>query len=239
MTSRSVMLVKDSAGTALTELQATASGELKVSSSGGGGGDATAANQSLQLAQETIIAGDTTSLDSKITQGSDVTLTNAQQVLCYGRDTGGALDALRTDSSGHLEITIDDFVKGQATMANSFPVVIASDQAATNFGSTGNLVNNGTLSSGGGTSSEVDVSSMNVGNLVYEDATTASFDGVVVEVSLNGQDFFRATEGFPFVSGGVRIAYQNINLHGIAELRIKNSSGSAYTSVTASIVGAS
>jgi hypothetical protein len=92
-------------------------------------GASTSANQTLQLAQETIIAGDTTSLDSKITQGSDATLTNAQQVLVYGRDSGGVLDALRTDASGHLEVVVDDFVKGQATMANSFPVVLASDQS--------------------------------------------------------------------------------------------------------------
>ena len=175
-----------------------------VSSGGGGGGDATAANQVLQLAQETIIAGDTTSLDTKITacdtgavvvsssalptgaatslaqssgnaslasiagavagtemrvdiingntqhnegdaltatatgtlalgksptnvadalnltaggalrvddgattSGSDATLTNAQQVLAYGRDSGGGLDALKVDNQGHLEVVQD------------------------------------------------------------------------------------------------------------------------------------
>tara|TARA_Y100001938_G_scaffold5555_1_gene6957 strand:+ start:13087 stop:13932 length:846 start_codon:yes stop_codon:yes gene_type:complete len=36
---------------------------------------------------------------------------------------------LLTDASGHLEVAVDDFVKGQDTMANSFPVVIASDQS--------------------------------------------------------------------------------------------------------------
>jgi len=111
------------------QLKVDANGVLETSGGGGGGGDATAANQTLQLAQETIIAGDTTSLDSKITQGSDATLTNAQQVLVYGRDSGGVLDALRTDASGHLEVVVDDFVKGQATMANSFPVTVASDQS--------------------------------------------------------------------------------------------------------------
>ena len=78
------------------------------------------------------IAGDTTSLDSKITQGSDATLSNAQQVLCYGRDNSGTLDVLRTDASGHLEVVVDDFVKGQATMANSFPVTLASNQSNLN-----------------------------------------------------------------------------------------------------------
>lgn len=116
-----------------TFLKCDANGVLETSGSGGGG-DATAANQTLQLAQETIIAGDTTSLDSKITQGYDAQIVSGgsglQQIVCYGLDTGGDLDALRVDNSGHLEVTVDDFVKGQDTMANSFPVVIASDQSA-------------------------------------------------------------------------------------------------------------
>jgi hypothetical protein len=96
-------------------------------------GASTSANQTLQLAQETIIAGDTTSLDSKITQGYDATIASGgsglQQILCYGLDIAGDLDALRVDNSGHLEVTVDDFVKSQATMVNSFPVVLASDQS--------------------------------------------------------------------------------------------------------------
>jgi hypothetical protein len=78
--------------------------ELKVSITGSGGGDATAANQTLQLAQETIIAGDTTSLDSKITNGSDDTLTQAQQVLVYGRKDASpsGLRALKCVDDGTL-----------------------------------------------------------------------------------------------------------------------------------------
>ena len=111
------------------QLKVDANGVLETSGGGGGGGDATAANQSLQLAQETVTATNSSSIDNKITQGSDITLTNAQQMLCYGRDSGGVLDALRTDASGHLEVVVDDFVKGQTTMANSLPVNIASDQS--------------------------------------------------------------------------------------------------------------
>jgi len=82
-----------------------ATGKLEVvSSGGGGGGDASAANQVLQLAQETTIANDTTSIDSKITTGSDATLAFAQQVVVYGRESGGGLDALKVDNAGHLEV---------------------------------------------------------------------------------------------------------------------------------------
>ena len=41
------------------------------------------------------------------TSGSDATLTNAQQVVCYGRDSGGGLDALKVDNTGKLEVVQD------------------------------------------------------------------------------------------------------------------------------------
>lgn len=84
--------------------QINSNGAIKVDTGSSGGGDATAANQTLQLAQETTIANDTTSIDSKITTGSDATLAFAQQVLVYGRDTGGGVDALKVDNAGHLEV---------------------------------------------------------------------------------------------------------------------------------------
>ena len=74
-----------------------------------------------------------TSIDGKINQGYDSQIASGgsglQQNLIYGRDISGNLDALRTDASGHLEVVVDDMVKGQAAMASSFPVVIASDQS--------------------------------------------------------------------------------------------------------------
>ena len=121
-------------GSLATIAGAVAGSELQVDvvSSALPSGAATSANQATGNASLATIAGDSTSIDGKISQGSDVTLSNAQQVLCYGRDSGGTLDALRTDAQGHLEVVVDDFVKGQDTMANSLPVVIASDQSTLN-----------------------------------------------------------------------------------------------------------
>lgn len=124
MTTRSVMLVKDSAGTALTELQATASGELKVSSSGGAGGtqydagDALGATPTGTVAlvkdslgnaavMEVTPGGALRTSTAGITSGSDATLTQAQQVLVYGRDSGGVVDALKVDATGKLEVIQD------------------------------------------------------------------------------------------------------------------------------------
>ena len=109
-------------------------GAVVVSSSALPSGASTEATlQSIDSYQSTI-STDVGDLNIKTTQGYDAQIASggsgAQQVLAYGRDASGNLDALLTDASGHLEVVVDDFVKGQATMANSFPVVIASNQSA-------------------------------------------------------------------------------------------------------------
>ena len=80
------------------------------------------------------IAGDTTSLDGKINQGYDATVASGgsglQQVLLYGRDNSGNLDAVKVTANGDVDVEIADFVKGQTTMSASFPVCIASNQSS-------------------------------------------------------------------------------------------------------------
>jgi hypothetical protein len=71
-------------------------------------------------------------LNGKITQGSDATLTDAQQVLIYGRNGTGNLKPIHITNNGDVEVEIADFVKGQTTSANSFPVVLSSDQSTIN-----------------------------------------------------------------------------------------------------------
>jgi hypothetical protein len=188
------------------QLKVDANGVLETSGGGGGGGDATAANQTLQLAQETIIAGDTTSLDSKITQGSDVTLTNAQQVLVYGRDSGGVLDALRTDASGHLEVVVDDFVKGQATMANSFPVTVASDQSRLDVDTvkvevTISQVNQAIINGNSFTSTAVDMRGYE--RISFFGTSTNTSDMIYVLVSADDITYYNTGEnvGQDFTSG--------------------------------------
>jgi len=80
------------------------------------------------------IAGDTTSIDGKINQGYDATVASGgsglQQVLLYGRDNSGNLDAVKVTANGDVDVEIADFVKGQTTMSASFPVTIASNQSS-------------------------------------------------------------------------------------------------------------
>lgn len=49
-------------------------------------------------------------------------------VLIMGRNGTNAAKPIHITNNGDVEVEIADFVKGQATKANSFPVVIASDQ---------------------------------------------------------------------------------------------------------------
>ena len=90
--------------------------EFKLLSGGSGG------------ATETTLSA----LNDKVSKGSDATLTDAQQVLIYGRNGTGDLKPIHITSNGDVEVEIADFVKGQDTMANSFPVVIPSDQSTLN-----------------------------------------------------------------------------------------------------------
>jgi hypothetical protein len=93
----------------------------------------TEAQQILQLDQVTDINTNTTSIDGKITKGNDFTLAEAQQVLAYGEVTSGPqtgeLHPIHITNGGDVEVEIADFKKGQELMADSFPVVIASDQS--------------------------------------------------------------------------------------------------------------
>jgi hypothetical protein len=97
------------------------------------GGDATAANQILQLDQETVTASNTSSIDGKITKGNDLTLSEAQQVLVYGEVTSGPgtgeLHPIHITNAGDVEVEIADYPRGQQLMLDSFAVTIASDQS--------------------------------------------------------------------------------------------------------------
>lgn len=86
------------------QLKVDANGVLETSGGGGGGGG-TQYNQGDAL-------------------GATPTGT-----LCIGKDNLGNAIPIHVTSAGDLEVEIADFVKSQATMANSFPVVISSDQS--------------------------------------------------------------------------------------------------------------
>lgn len=117
--------------------QINSNGAIKVDTGSSGGGDATAANQTLQLAQETIIAGDTTSINAKITTGEDDTLATAQQVLIYGRKDNSptGLRAFKITDNGTVytndNILHDRITSGSdATLTNAQQVLVYGRDSA-------------------------------------------------------------------------------------------------------------
>ena len=97
------------------------------------------------------IAGDTTSLDSKITKGYDAQVASGgdglQQVLLYGRDNSGNLDAVKVTANGDVEVEIADFVKGNTTASASFPVTDASKKVKDVVWMSTELISSNTMSS--------------------------------------------------------------------------------------------
>ena len=122
------------------------------------------------------IAGDTTSIDSKITQGYDATIASggngAQQVLLYGRDTGGNLDALLVNASGELKV------------------------AATSSAANTTNVNESVAGSAGGTANSTAVDMDGSTNLTIFGTSTNTSDPIVVQVSHNNSTWVEHTEYF-------------------------------------------
>ena len=209
----------------LKEIELTNSGNLKVDLAGSSGGAISAnvdiTGNTIGLATDTTlnsraseatllsadsylssISTDTLNLDSKITQGYDAQVASGgnglSQNLVYGRDASGNLDALLTDASGHLEVVVDDFVKGQANMANSFPVV-ASDQSAISVSSAGGNTTNvaetlATLAGGTATSTAVDMDGST--NLTIFGQTDNNTDAIEVLVSHDNSTYYTDPSSF-------------------------------------------
>ena len=99
-----------------------------------------------------------------------------------------------------------------------------------NLGSQGSLANNENFS-GGNTSTSVDVSAMNHGNLLYSD--TSGGGTIAVEVSGNGSAFYKVADMAIDLTD--RQAVLSINLQGLTHIRLK--AGTGFTNVVASVYG--
>lgn len=140
-------------------------------------------------------------LNAKISKGSDATLSEAQQVVVYGRDSGGNLDAINVDQNGHLKI-INDSVE--------------------NKGSEGNILNNQSFN-GGTTTTSINISDYNHATIFYEDSDFSSSNSLYIEVSEDNSKFYVLKEIYPMVYATFRNHVEtNLNLNGIKYLRFRN-----------------
>ena len=113
-----ICLGYDNGNGKMVSIDVDADGHLQVDVlSGASTSDASAANQVLQLAQETIIAGDTTSIDGKITACNTSAIAGSVSIT-------GTASVAGTVSVSNLPAV------GQLAMAGSLPVVIASNQSS-------------------------------------------------------------------------------------------------------------
>ena len=191
-----------------------------------------------------------TELEGSLYADGDAIGVSDKGVLIMGRNGTNSAKPIHITNNGDVEVEIADFTKGQAVMASSFPVVISSDQStldvkqkeSENLGSANNLANNVTINAGA-TSSSVSVSAMRVSNLVYEDSATSAFDGLDIEISVDGGSTFHEgfAELFPTnnLASTKRVSsYMDLSVAGITHIRLRNTSTTDnYTNVNATIVG--
>ena len=179
---------------------------------------------------------------------SNLPATQAVSAVALPLPTGASTDTLQT--AGNSSLTSMDT---KITVCNTAAVVVASGtMSVSNFPATQNVKINEVLKSGtyeniiAGTSltpaaetGAIDISNMKHINIVYEDTLTASFDGLNVLVSGNsGTDYNILNQLYPQVSGSVRYASLSMNVSGLTNLKLKNTSSTdTYTAVSASGFG--
>ncbi len=197
-----------------------------------------ASTDTLQSAGNTLL----TSIDSSITACN-----TSAVVISSGSVTETNSSDIETNTlaiSSKLPSTL-----GKKTEANSLSVCLSSDLAdvqmkvsdVVRFGSEENIVSNATLNAGS-SSSSADVSNMRECNVVYNDTSTSSADGLTIECSGDdGTTFHDIGELYPINNAGntKRVANVNINVAGFTDMRIVNkSSTDNYAAVRCSVYGA-
>ncbi len=158
----------------------------------------------------TLQSSTITNIDGKITQGYDAQVASGgsglNQVVCYGRDQAGNLDALKTTANGNLECEVSGPL-GSDTSANSVSVVVASDQSSipvtfssgTHGGSQANLFSASSVVSGDTSSVITTTSSIKI-NIFGN--TTDTTNQIEVEMSADNTNWYPVGFGiFPDGSG--------------------------------------
>jgi hypothetical protein len=135
------------------------------------------------------IASNTTTISGKITQGYDATITSGgsglQQVVIYGRDSGGNLDACTINGSGEL-------------------VVTTSGGSGTHSGSQANLMN-AVSATNGTTSNVITTTSSNNVNIF---GNTTGTGGITVQQSVDNSNFYDVGySAFPNTSGDFAVSF--------------------------------
>lgn len=188
-------------------------------------------------------------LEGSLYADGDTVAVSDVGVLVMGRNGTNAAKPIHITSNGDVEVEIADFVKGQALMSASFPVVLPSDQSTLNVqqfdvvnkGAENNIANNETITAGSQGTGNADVSDMKDSFIIYEDSATSSFDAVEVLVSGNsGSNYHAVAQIYPAnnPAGTKRVGYLQLNLGGLTNLAIQNASSvDTYSNVYCMVYG--
>lgn len=147
----------------------------------------------------------------RITTGSAATLSNAQQVLCYGRDAGGGVDALKVDNTGKLEVVQDP------------------EQLTTNLFTGTQTINSGTALTFTGIADKNGAENFNV----FIKSTSGSLGAVELSplLSFDGINFYEPS--VPLLGGGSSAADQYYTIVDeparYVKVKLTNNGGSAVT----------
>jgi hypothetical protein len=105
------------------------------------------------------------------------------------------------------------------------------------LGGMGNIANGITLTAGSfSTGFNINQLYSNNSVLIYNDATTASSGGIVVQISNDDINYFSITILYPVVmESGKRVASSILNIRPFAYIRLLNNSGSSYSNINCGI----
>ncbi len=174
-------------------------------------------------------------------------------VLIMGRNGTNAAKPIHITNNGDVEVEIADFVKGQATKANSFPVVLASDQdtlaveQSYAYGSEYTIINAQTIADGDTvTSGAFEIQSVkNIQAIISLSVSAGGSTNYEVgfEGSLNGSDFFAFPDSSLFGSADAILSTEKSGIVPVRYMKIKitntHGSGSHSFTVKGSVLGAS
>ena len=173
-------------------------------------------------------------------------------VLVMGRNGTNTAKPIHITNNGDVEVEIADFVKGQATKANSFPVVIASDQDTLaveqtyTYGSEYTIINAQTIANGDTvTSGEFEIQSVKniqaILSLSVSAGGSTNFD-IGFEGSLNGSDFYEFPDSTIFASGDAIVSTEKASIVPVRYMKVKitnnHGSGSHTFTIKGSVLGA-
>jgi hypothetical protein len=208
--------------------------------------------RTIQCDASGIVSVDSETLSSTVYSDGDAVGAGADGVLMMGKDNSNLAHPVRITANGDVEVEIADFVKGQATKANSFPVVLASDtdtlpvEQSYSYGSEYTIISAQSIANGDShTSGEFEIQSVKniqaIISLSVSAGGSTNYD-VDFEGSLNGSDFYEFPDATIFASADAILSTEKSGIVPVRYMKVKitnnHGSGSHTFTVKGSVLGA-